>query len=96
MLKHAYELRRKVGIEADDTAFPAYAWPGGYPLFYYGYDRNEYGRNLFPVCVKCANAPSSEWPNERLLDAEINYEDSELYCEVCSERIQSADRKSVV
>ena len=40
------------------------------------------------VCPKCAN--SKYWSGKQIVDCEINYEDSALYCENCNARIPSA------
>jgi len=72
----------------DDGKFSAYAWPGGYPIF-------EIMADGETLCVKCANsdapvhtdAPNDDW---RIISSEINWEDSELYCVHCGDRIESA------
>lgn len=69
---------------------------GGYPLFYITQDNSV-------ICPQCANnleqlrkeieAAGEEWveiDNEKLVKAEINYEDPDLYCDNCSQRIESA------
>ncbi len=71
---------------------PIYARPGGYPLFYIAED----GGNL---CAKCVNdnlAMIKEHTRDRsdpqwqIVDYAINYEDSDLRCDHCGERIESA------
>lgn len=74
-----------------------YAWPGGYPVYYLareGYRNDEtgelelsrYDRSEFVCCPDCAAAKA-----ERILIAsDINYEDPDMTCEVCSRRIESA------
>jgi uncharacterized Zn finger protein len=65
--------------------FPAYAWPGGYPLFYFD---NE-GAILCPKCAR-------EFAHQVLTDkegkplADINWEDPKLYCDECGKRIETA------
>ncbi len=74
------ELRDK------DGKLPAYAWPGGYPIFYLASDNAV-------LCPKCANEYTPERDNEKQLKpvvADINYEDASLYCENCNVRIESA------
>lgn len=65
---------------------PAYAWPGGYPIFYLAKDNGV-------LCPECANAFKPERDNADQLEpiaADVNYEDSALYCEHCNKRIESA------
>jgi hypothetical protein len=64
--------------------FPAYAWPGGYPLFYFD---NE-GAILCPKCAR-------EFAHQVRTDkgkplADINWEDPKLYCDECGKRIETA------
>lgn len=67
-----------------------YALPGGYPVFVVTLDGGT-------LCVKCAqeardrgltgDPEDAQW---FLIGAEVNYEDGELYCDDCYERIPSA------
>lgn len=78
----------------DDGTLPAYAWPGGYPIFYMTADNAV-------LCPDCANGKngseatetddgSNECKQWLLICAEINYEDEAMYCEHCNVQIQSA------
>ena len=71
----------------------AYAWPEGYPLYFVCDDGGT-------LCAKCArkeartilhaimsDARRDQW---RVVGADINYEDSELFCDHCSDQIESA------
>ena len=69
-----------------------YAWPGGYPLFLVTTD----GAALCSDCVKaevrqivdaCRTADDNGW---RAHCGDINWEDSNLYCDHCGNRIESA------
>lgn len=100
-----------MSYEFDETVtkpLDAYAWPGGYPMYYV--NRGD------AICPDCANQfrqdytlamlglfcewvldPEQEdyynWgdPNEGYwLTPEVNYEDSNLYCDQCSDQIGSA------
>ena len=72
---------------------PAYAWPGGYPIFYVMDDGGT-------LCPHCANDPSNPVhpieTNETRGDGwglagyDVNYEDPQLYCDHCGKRIESA------
>ena len=69
-----------------------YAWPGGYPLFLVTSDGAA-------LCIDCGKKEyrsivwairhnvSDGWKVEA---ADINYEDAELYCDHCSNKIESA------
>ena len=69
--------------------FPAYAWPGGYPMFYVTSD----GAALCPKCINDSSNPihfdglSDGWKVEGY---DVNWEDSQLFCDHCNKRIESA------
>jgi hypothetical protein len=68
----------------DERPLPSYAWPGGYPIYYMDTDNSV-------LCPKCANESlASENENMRPVAMDVNYEDSGLYCDECSKRIESA------
>ena len=74
-----------------DGSVHRYAWPGGYPLFYLTADDGV----LCPACVEAeveaiAGAESDEDDQWRIVAADVNWEDSYLYCDHCNERIESA------
>lgn len=69
--------------------WPSWAWPGGYPIYYLTADNAV-------LCSKCANDNikltsdpdgDDQW---RIVDADINYEDTHLYCEHCNGLVESA------
>lgn len=66
--------------------YPAWAWPGGYPIYY------VVDKDCSVICPKCLNERAEELKSEGadriLMDA--NYEDPELFCDFCNERIESA------
>ncbi len=69
-------------------AYDYYAWPGGYPLFYITID---YGI----LCPKCCNENkdllSDEYdPQWYVIAYEVNWEDENMYCDHCNEKIESA------
>lgn len=83
-------------IRESDGSLPKFAWPGGYPIFYYVADDGA-------ICPDCANGKNGsraadpgldpECPDDdqwRIVTHDINYEDPELYCEHCNARIPSA------
>lgn len=70
----------------ENGKLPAYAWPGGYPIFYLAEDNGV-------LCPTCANEYTPERDNESQLKpkfADINYEDIDLYCEHCNKQIEPA------
>lgn len=81
----------KIGYEkihAIRREWQAYAWPGGYPLFYYTKD----GGVLSPRAANSELARTLD-PNDEcffIVACEINYEDPDLWCDHTNERIPSA------
>ena len=78
--------------QAIRSALQHYAWPGGYPIYLVTTD----GGALCPDCVKsevrniidsCRREVDDGW---RAYGADINYEDPNLYCDHCGNRIESA------
>lgn len=70
----------------------AYAWPGGYPLYFICDDggalcfacaRKEARNVIWSLANKCSDG----W---RITATDVNWEDSELYCEHCNKPIESA------
>ena len=59
----------------------AYAWPGGYPLFYVD-------KQASVLCPACANKEVDQ--SQEVVGCDVNWEDAGLYCGDCSERIESA------
>lgn len=69
-----------------------YAWPGGYPLFLVTSDGAalccDCGRKEWAsICAAMRGKLRDGWQVEA---ADINYEDPSLYCDHCSQRIESA------
>lgn len=60
---------------------PSFTVLGGYPIFYLN-NHNDV------LCANCAN--EHEEYDETIVDYDVNYEDSSLYCDHCSQRIESA------
>lgn len=74
---------------ADQLSAQPYTWPGGYPLFVITSDGAA-------LCHKCCSTEreligtttgSDGWC---VIALEINYEDKSLYCDHCSNQIESA------
>ena len=64
--------------QADGT-LPAYAWPGGYPIYYLTEEEET-------VCAACANTETSD-PAEY---GAVNWESTDMVCADCGEFIESA------
>ena len=74
---------RKIVIRRDENGCcEKYAWPGGYLVFYICAN----GGILCPDCVD-AEKCDKQW---FVIAQEINYEDGNLYCDHCGNRIESA------
>jgi len=76
-------------IRLDHREWKRWAWPGGYPIFYITKDGGR-------LCSRCANDnikltsdPQAE-DDWRIVAADINYEDPDLFCDNCCERCESA------
>lgn len=84
-------VRREVGLPINREPLPAFAWPGGYPLYYLFRDGGV-------CCPTCANDNVDQIAWERvnshggwaLAGVEANYEDDHLNCDHCGCRIESA------
>lgn len=74
------EVWAHVGEEPGGT-LPAYAWPGGYPMYYIDAEGNV-------LCPSCANL-NDDYPAD-IVAADVNWEDDTMHCEQCSARIESA------
>lgn len=83
------EDNKGLSVPTGDVA--AYAWPGGYPIFYLDLDNCV-------LCPKCVNADikmhvdqtvEGGW-HDTVIARDINYEDNDMYCESCNEHIEPA------
>lgn len=68
-----------------DGTYPAYTFPGGYPLYYI----TKLGEVM---CPKCANEDenTSQSKEDPITHVEINYECYGLDCDVCYQMIPAA------
>ena len=90
-------LRKHLKLEVNRDKLPAYAWPGGYPLFYIFTDGGV-------ICPKCLNENIVEideanrekgqhfnshggWAVEGV---DCNWEDDDLHCDHCHQQIEPA------
>ena len=74
----------------DDGKLPAFAWPGGYPIYYVTRDGGE-------LCPKCANGENGSEAAESHDDAQwelagqgLHWEGDPLMCAHCGSEIESA------
>jgi hypothetical protein len=74
----------------DNGAYPAFAWPGGYPLYYLTADNGI-------LCPECANGRHGSEagdrntdPQWRLVAVEVHWEGEPLTCDHCQAKIESA------
>ena len=70
----------------ENGRLPAYAFPGGYPIYYLSRDNGV-------LCPECANDYKKGRDNEEQLkpvEVDINYENDSLYCDNCGRRVESA------
>jgi hypothetical protein len=70
----------------DDGQLTAYAWPGGYPVFYLDKDNSV----LCSDCARKSDQDEDELPQFKPVTADVNYEDSSLYCDQCNRQIEPA------
>lgn len=80
-------------LSDNDGKFPAYVWPGGYPVYYFTADNSV-------ICPSCANdnlelttaKPKSDDYDRQwaIVDHFINYEDANCQCDHCNQYIDPA------
>jgi hypothetical protein len=91
-------MSRVIEVDADLKPI-AYAWPGGYPMYYLAregwrdeetgiLEESSYDRTTFVLCSKCAR--EARELDRILIDCDVNWEDTDLICEDCNELIESA------
>ena len=68
------------GLRDEAGKLVSYAWPGGYPVFYFDTDNDT-------LCPDCAN---KEGMSTEVVASDVNWEDESLYCDDCSKQIHSA------
>lgn len=78
-------MTRKLHRNEDGT-LPAFAWPGGYPIYYF---TEDYGI-LCPNCANTDGSEDSDDPQWKLTAADIHWEGEPLTCDNCSAQIESA------
>jgi hypothetical protein len=66
-------------LRDDIGRLPAYAWPGGYPIYYLTGDG-------LTVCPECANADTSD----PAVAGDVHWEGEPMQCDDCNADIESA------
>lgn len=70
--------------------YPAYAWPGGYPIIYVTADNSV----LCPDCANggngCEASETSEYKQDRLVAMDVYWEGPVIQCDHCQGLIESA------
>ena len=69
----------------DNGQLDAFAWPGGYPLFYLDRENSV-------LCVDCARKSDTadEIDGFKPVAVDVNWEDDSLFCDNCSKQIEAA------
>lgn len=70
----------------DDGSLPAFAWPGGYPIFYLDRDNSI----LCPDCANKSDKDDDEIPQFKPIACDIHWEGEPLQCDHCNAEIESA------
>lgn len=65
----------------EDGTLPAYAWPGGYTLFYLT-------RDGLTVCADCANREVDD--SQAVVGQDIYWEGPDMSCDDCEAEIKSS------
>jgi hypothetical protein len=73
---------------SENGKLPAYAWPGGYPIYYLCADGEV-------LCADCANSEEAVNADEsdkqwHIVGADCNYEDDCMHCAHCNKQIEPA------
>ncbi len=97
MSKQAFKrVRRSLKLEVNREPLPAFAWPGGYPLFYVFTD----GGVICPACLN-NNIDQIDEANRTgrgcnshggwaVDGVDANYEDEDMVCDHCHKPIPAA------
>lgn len=93
MSKQAFKrMRKHLNLPVNRDPLPAYAWPGGYPLFYLCRDGGV-------LCHKCMNKEIAEIDDStrrKLRDGwevracDVHWEGEPMTCGHCNDEIESA------
>lgn len=67
-------------VKNDDGSYPAFAWPGGYPIVYME-------NNDDVICPDCANKNNDTW---HIVGWFIFYEGPSRWCGECNTEMESA------
>lgn len=80
------DLPGRIEYGGDAGRLPNYAWPGGYPLFYW----DVYGDVMCPDCAN-EHAPEGEQPDmDWPVGHDVHWEGPSMWCDYCGAEIESA------
>lgn len=65
----------------EQGSYPAYAWPGGYPLFYLDKQNNC-------LCPECASREVDQ--SQEVIACDVHWEGDAITCDDCGRQIESA------
>lgn len=93
MSKQAFKrMRRVCKLKVSRKPLDSFAWPGGYPLFYYFRDGSV-------ICPDCVNSEIETIDSDtrtkfgasfELAGCDIHYEGEPVICDQCNAEIESA------
>lgn len=77
-------------LNKENGEYPAYAWPGGYPIYYMVEDNGI----LCPGCANGENGSEASEDNEdrqwKLVGMDVHWEGESLLCDHCEKEVESA------
>ena len=89
-----FDRMNSISINVSDSKPIAYAWPGGYPVYYLAKDafRHDDGTLEAFKGSEHVACPACVGPgHDSIVTAQdINWEDTDLHCDECGKRIESA------
>lgn len=83
ILDHERKEAEIIGKPRSSVKLPAYAWPGGYPIWYLT-------ESNAMLCPGCADEARQDMAEPKVVDWDINYEDEIFFCYECNGRVESA------
>jgi hypothetical protein len=73
-----------------DGSLDAFAWPGGYPIFYLCEDSGV----LCPDCARTVDGDPEGYPQDdpqwHIVAADVHWEGAPMFCDNCNAEIESA------
>lgn len=91
--RYPYDSKKILEMRAEhkDMEVPAFSSYGSYPIFYLIKDAESGDRGGLDVaCADCVNNRKYLGSTDGAFDYDANWEDPDMYCSACNERIESA------